>query len=45
MNTDQFKIYLKNKLEIMQENVNTEEMYGHYINDITSIIEKTCPCI
>ena len=27
----------------MQENVNTEEMYGNYINDITSIIEKHAP--
>ena len=24
----------------MQEYVNTEEMYGNYVNDITSIIEK-----
>ena len=27
----------------MQENVNTEEMCGNYINDITSIIEKHAP--
>ena len=27
----------------MQENVNTEEMYGNYINDITSIIDKHTP--
>ena len=40
INTDQFKINLKNKLEIMPENANTEEMYGNYINNITSIIEK-----
>ena len=45
INTNQFKIDLKNKLEIIQENVNTEEMFGNYINDITSTIEKTCPYI
>ena len=27
----------------MKENVNIEEMYGNYINDITSIIEKHAP--
>ena len=43
MNTDQFKIYLKNKLDSMQENVNIEEMYGNYINNITSTIEKHAP--
>ena len=40
IDTDLFKIDIKNKLDIMQENVNIEEMYGNYINDITSIIEK-----
>ena len=43
INTVQFKIDLKNKLEIMQQNVSTEEMYGNYINDITSITEKHAP--
>ena len=44
IDTDQFKIDLQNKLEIMHENNNIEEMYGNYIKDITSIIEK-CPYI
>ena len=43
MNTEQFKTDLRNKLEIMQGNVNIEEMYGNYINTITSIIEKHAP--
>ena len=41
IDTDQFK--LKNKLQNMHENVNLEEMYGNYIKDITSIIEKHAP--
>ena len=40
INRDQFKIDLTNKLEIIKENLNTEEMDGNYINGITSIIEK-----
>ena len=40
MDTDQFKIDLKNKLAIMHENINIEEMYGNYTKDIASIIEK-----
>ena len=43
IDTDQFKIDLKNKLEIMHENVNIEDMYGKYIKDITYIIEKHAP--
>ena len=43
IDTDQFKIDLKNKLVIMHENINIEEMYGNYIKDITSIIEKHAP--
>ena len=43
INTEQFKTDLKNKLEIIQGNINTEEMYGNYINTITSIIEEHTP--
>ena len=43
INTEQFKTDLQNKLEIMQGNANIEEMYGNYINTITSIIEKHAP--
>ena len=43
INTEQFKEDLKNKLENMQKNVNTEEMYGNYIKTITSTIEEHAP--
>ena len=43
INTEQFKIDLKIKLENMKGNVNIEEMYGNYLNNITSIIEKHAP--
>ena len=43
IDTGQFKIDLKNKLQIKHENINIEEMYGNYIKDITSIIEKHAP--
>ena len=43
INIDQFKTDLKKKLDSRQENVNIEEMYGNYIKDITSIIEKHAP--
>ena len=43
MDTDQFKTDLMNKLQIMHENINIEEVYGNYIKDITSIIEKHAP--
>ena len=45
INTEQFKTELKNKLENIQENVNIEEMYGNYLNIITSIIEKHAPTL
>ena len=45
INIEQFKTDLKNKLEIMQGNVNIEEMYGNYINIITSIIENPAPTL
>ena len=38
--TEQFKKDLKNKLENMQRNIITEEMYGNYIKTITSTIEE-----
>ena len=45
INTEQFKKDLKNKLENMQKNVNTEEMYGNYIKTITSTIEEHTPTL
>ena len=44
INTEQFKKDLKNKLENMQRNVNTE-IYGNYIKTITSTIEEHAPTL
>ena len=43
INTEQFKIDLKKKLDNMQGDVNIDEMYGNYINTITSILEEHAP--
>ena len=44
INTEQFKTDLKNKLEIMQGNVNIEEMSGNY-KYYNIQYRKTCPYI
>ena len=43
INTEQFKTELKNKLDNMQRDINTEEMYANYIDSITSILEEHVP--
>ena len=39
----QFETGLKNKLEIPHENVDIDDMYQNYIEDITSIMDKHAP--
>ena len=43
INTEQFKIDLKNTLYNMQRDINIDEMYEHYIDTITSILEEHAP--
>ena len=43
INTEQFKTELKNKLEIIQENVNIEEMYRTLYKHYNIYYRKTCP--
>ena len=45
INTDQFKIDLKNKLDNIQRDINIDEMYGNYVDTITSHSRQTCPYI
>ena len=45
INTELFKDDLKNKLQNLQKNDNTEEMYGNYIKIITSTIEEHAPSL
>ena len=45
INMEQFKKEIKNKLENLHTNVNTEEMYGNYIKTITSTIEEHAPTL
>ena len=43
INTERFKIDLKNKLDNIQRNINTDEMYGNYIDTITSTLDQHTP--
>ena len=45
INTELFRNDLKNKLENLQTNVNTEEMHGNYMKNITSTIEEHAPSL
>ena len=43
INRDQFKLDLKNKLDNIQRDINIDEMYGNYVDTITSTLDKHAP--